>query len=108
MNNQPESRTNRHFGETAESRSPHVLILEGRKRLEVTGVRDVLRFDEMSAELATDLGDLIVDGSNLRIEVFDTERGIVTLCGEIRTLDYFETKEAADRPDKKRGFFGKR
>ena len=85
---------------------PHMLILDGRKRLEITGVRDVTRFDETSAELSTVLGDLAVDGTGLRIEIFDTEKGLVTLSGEIRCLDYFDS--SAEGAGKKRGLFGKR
>lgn len=87
---------------------PHALVLQDRKRLEISGVADVLRFDDLSAELSTSLGDLIVEGDGLRIEVFDTERGAVTLTGEIRTIDYYEPRNARDKSDKKRGLFGKR
>ena len=86
----------------------HMLILDGRKRLEVTGVNDVLRFDDAFAELSTDLGTLIVEGEGLRIEVFDTSRGTVTLCGAVRTLDYDDGAPSADPNPKKRGLFGKR
>lgn len=93
---------------TAGVEKMHTLILQARKRLEITGVSDVLRFDELTAELSTSLGDLLVEGEGLRIEIFDTEKGIVTLCGEIRTLDYYDAKSGAEKSDKKRGFFGKR
>ena len=87
-------------------KNAHSLTLDGKKRLEVTGVKDVTRFDEWGAELATVLGSLAVDGSGLRLEAFDTERGFVLLTGEIRGLDYFDSD--AEGSGKKRGFFGKR
>ena len=91
-----------------EPKKPNTIILENRKRLVINGVEDVLRFDDLSAELSTSLGDLIVEGEGLRIEIFDTEKGIVTLTGSIRTLDYLDPKDASVKSDKKRGFFGKR
>ena len=86
----------------------HTLTLNGRTRLEVTGVKDVLRFDDASAELMTELGTLFVDGDGLRIETFDTVKGIVMLCGSIRTMEYYESGDSAGKPEKRRGFFGKR
>ena len=85
----------------------HILILDGRKRLEITGVRDVVRFDDLSAELLTDFGILTVDGEDLRMEIFDTANGIVTLCGSVRALDYYDTATSSDTK-KKRSFFGKK
>lgn len=87
---------------------PHSILLENRKKLVVDGVLDVIRFDDLTAELSTSLGDLIVEGEGLRIEVFDTEKGSVTLTGYIRVLDYLEKSGIPQKGDKKHGFFGKR
>ena len=95
-----------HVGSGKAEQPAHILILDGRKRLEITGVRDVTRFDEQTAELSTVLGDLIVDGSGLRIEVFDTEKGLVTISGNVRGMDYYDS--VSETAGKKRGFFGKR
>ena len=84
----------------------HTITLISRKRLEITGVKDVLRFDDVSAELETVMGILLVDGEGLRIDVFDTSKGNVTLCGFFRTLDYYENKP--EKADKRSGLFGKR
>ncbi len=97
--------------ENARAETPsksHSISLDNRKRLTVDGVLDVIRFDDLSAELSTALGDLIVDGEELRIEVFDTEKGSVTLTGHVRTLDYVEKNTGTQKGDKRRGFFGKR
>ena len=97
------------MGDHAEAlRKTHRLVLQDRKRLEIDGVEDVVRFDDLSAELSTVCGDLFVEGEGLRIEVFDTARGCVTLTGTIRTVDYFEPKASSLKGDKKHGFFGRR
>ncbi len=93
---------------TEQVKKPHTITLENRKRLVIEGVSDVIRFDDLSAELSTSLGDLIVEGEQLRIEAFDTERGVVTLTGSIRTLDYLDSKDLSRKGDKKHGIFGKR
>ena len=90
------------------SKRLHSILLESRKKLTVEGVLDVIRFDDLSAELSTALGDLIVEGEGLRIEIFDTEKGSVTLTGQIRMLDYLEKSGDGQKSDKRRGFFGKR
>ena len=64
-------------------------------------------FDDLSAELLTDFGILTVDGEDLRMEIFDTAKGIVTLCGSVRALDYYDTATSSDTK-KKRGLFGKK
>ena len=93
---------------TEQVKKSHTITLENRKRLVIEGVNDVIRFDDLSAEFSTSLGDLITEGEQLRIEAFDTERGVVTLTGSIRTLDYFDSKDPSLKGEKKRGIFGKR
>ena len=101
------SEASRDIGRTLEQhRRSHTLILTDRQKLQISGVSDVVRFDELSAEMQTSFGDLLIEGDGLRIEVFDTERGEVTLSGNIRTLDYYEAH--SDKSEKKRSFFGKR
>ena len=85
----------------------HTVVLQNRKLLEISGVKDVIRFDDLGAELATTMGNVIVEGVGLRIGTFDTERGVVSFEGEIRTIDYYESYTES-RNDKKRGLFGKR
>ena len=87
------------------SSKQHTLTLICRKRLELSGVKDVLRFDETVAELSTVQGDLAVDGRGLRIETFDTERGIVLLTGEMDAITYLPSGGALT--PKKGGFFFK-
>lgn len=83
----------------------HSVVLHDRKHLEVTGVTDVIRFDLLSAELTTVQGDLYIDGEDLHLEAYDTERGIVILNGTVRALDYADTN--AKKAEKKHFFFRK-
>ena len=50
----------------------HNIIVEDRKKMTLTGVKDVLSFDEETVVLDTSLGRLTVKGSGLHIVNFDT------------------------------------
>lgn len=69
----------------------HRLSLEGRNKLAVTGVTDVLNFDEAAAVLDTSRGTLIIRGSGLHVEQLDLDSGQVRLSGEVNSLVYEET-----------------
>ena len=66
----------------------HSLILEGRGKLSVSGVVDVLSFDETLVSMETTLGLLQVRGSGLHIERLSLEGGELSLEGEIDSMDY--------------------
>ena len=84
----------------------HMLILDARQKLEITGVLDVIRFEDFSAELLTEMGRMFVEGEGLRIDTFDTGRSVVTLHGKISTIDYLD-ESISEGAKKKRRFFGK-
>lgn len=84
----------------------HSLSLTSRNRLEITGVTDVLRFENISAEIETAMGILLIEGDELRIDSFDTAKGTVTLCGTVRSLYYYDNEP--QKTGKTRGLFGKR
>lgn len=59
-------------GKAAERRSPHELVMKGRRELQITGVEDVLSFDDVSIIMVTAMGMLSVDGEGLRIVSFNS------------------------------------
>lgn len=67
---------------------PHSLILENRKTLSATGVSNVDSFDEQTVVAYTDLGELVVKGTSLRIDRLNTETGELTLEGDIDSMSY--------------------
>lgn len=64
------------------------LTLLDRRRLTVTGITDVLRFDDTTAVFDTVRGRLTVRGENLRVDVMDVETGNVTLNGTVAALGF--------------------
>ena len=76
--------------------------LFSREKLDVSGVLDVIRFDDLCVVLQTRCGELTIDGKNIKISVLDTEKGVVSLDGTIDAIYYSD-----DNKKEKRGFFGK-
>ncbi len=83
----------------------HQISLKNRESMEVSGVTDVISFDEQSVVLSTVCGNMAVDGASLHIHVLSMEQGIVTMDGRIDSVTYYEQESTEN--DGKRGFFGK-
>lgn len=66
----------------------HNLVLEGRKELNMTGVREVKGFDEDTVVLDTVKGTLTIKGENLIIGSFSAESGDLHLQGDIFAVVY--------------------
>lgn len=69
------------------------LILENRGKLSISGVLDVLSFDDQVVMVETELGLLTVKGENLRINKLSIDTSEVIVEGDISYLAYSE-KEA--------------
>lgn len=72
------------------------IILENREKLNISGVLDVLSFDDQIVILETELGLLTVKGENLRINKLSLDSSEVTVNGEIFQLAYSE-KESIEK-----------
>ena len=66
------------------------IILENRQRMSVSGVEEVLAFDEHIVEMKTALGELRVQGEELRVEKLTVEDGELCICGHITAVAYAE------------------
>ena len=63
-------------------------MLENRQKLSISGVNDVLSFDDQVVVLETELGLLTVKGENLRVNKLSIDTSEVVLEGEISYLAY--------------------
>lgn len=68
------------------------LILENRGKLSISGVLDVLSFDNQIVIVETELGLLTVKGENLRINKLSIDTSEVIVEGDIASLVYSENK----------------
>lgn len=76
--------------QTKMSENIHNIILEGRKRLSVSGVTDVDKFDENSVILYTNMGELTVRGSELHVNDLSVTSGEMNIEGNIDSIIYGE------------------
>ena len=79
------------------------LILENRGKLSISGVLDVLSFDDQVVMVETELGLLKVKGENLRINKLSIDTSEVMVEGTISLLSY-SNKESEKE---KTSFMGK-
>ena len=68
------------------------LILENRGKLSISGVLDVLSFDDQVVIVETELGLLTVKGENLRINKLSIDTSEVIVEGDISYLTYSDSK----------------
>ena len=64
------------------------LVLESRKKLTMTGVLEVISFDEEKIILNTRLGALTIKGMGLKMNKLDVQNGDVIIIGEIGAMIY--------------------
>lgn len=72
---------------------PHKLILDDRKLLSLTGVTEVVSFDEETVLLKTSQGDLAIHGEGLQLKNLTLEGGQVTVEGHIAALIYHRQQQ---------------
>lgn len=73
---------------------PHKLTLNERSKLVMTGVTEVVSFDETAVVLRTGLGDLVIQGSALQLKNLSLDGGQVSVEGSISSLVYEEQRKA--------------
>lgn len=72
---------------------PHRLTLSERSKLTVTGVTEVVSFDDTLVTLQTALGTLSIQGSQLQMKTLSLEGGQVDVEGSIFALGYEEPRQ---------------
>ena len=72
------------------NKKTHKVTMNGRRNCSITGVNDVLSFDVKEVLLETELGMLMMKGSDLHISRLTLEKGEVDVEGKIDSLTYSE------------------
>ena len=67
---------------------PHKVVLNERRNLTVTGVTEVVSFDDSGVVLHTGLGTLMVQGEQLQLKTLSPEGGQVAVEGNISSMIY--------------------
>ena len=79
--------------EEKKSAAIHKLMLERQKGGTITGIRDVISFDEKEIMLHTEDGKLSIKGETLHVKHLDLEHGELSLEGRIDSLAYLGRKK---------------
>lgn len=66
----------------------HSLTLDERARMSVTGVEEIVRFDDEQVVMRTVKGELAVHGSALKVDMLDKSGGALRLSGCVDELVY--------------------
>lgn len=64
------------------------IILEGRKKLSICGVKEVETFDENGIIVITDLGTLSIKGNDVKIEKLSIDTEEISATGDFYSLEY--------------------
>lgn len=67
---------------------PQNIILESRRKLSVSAVKDVESFDEETVVMNTAKGPLVIRGSGLHIEKLSLDSGDALIKGSIDSLEF--------------------
>lgn len=67
---------------------PHKVIMENRSSSSITGIRDVVSFNENQVVLDTDMGLLTIKGKDLHVSRLTVEKGEADVDGTIESLTY--------------------
>ncbi len=71
---------------------PHKLTLNERRSLSVSGVTEVISFDDSAVIVRTDLGTLAVHGRELQLKTLSQDGGQIAVEGHVSALLYEEPR----------------
>lgn len=71
----------------------HELKLIDRREISLTGIKKITSFDAEEFLLESNMGLILIKGSNLEILRLDTHNEIVKIKGKINSFTYLDNKE---------------
>ena len=72
---------------------PHSVTIDNRRHMAVTGVQQVVVYDEFHVVLKTDYGRLVIQGKDLVAGEISSSSNILKLTGSIEALQYKAVKD---------------
>jgi len=82
----------------------HNITITERKNIIISGVKKIDSFDDEEFLLETNMGYIIIKGSELEIIKLDTYQGNVSIKGRINSLTYMENGKTKEKEE---GVFSK-
>lgn len=81
----------------------HQLTLTNRENIAIKGVGQVISFDDAEIILDTEMGGLTVSGEDLHIKQLDLDKGVISIDGLIRRMEYADNTRARGGKGKGKG-----
>ena len=72
---------------------PHSVSIKDRSSISITGVTEVISFDDSSIVLKTAQGGMAIEGSSLKIDRLSVENGELSADGKIDSVYYFSVSK---------------
>ena len=69
------------------------LSLKSREKVNISGIKEIISFDESEVNLSTVCGNLVIDGENMHINVLNISDGDIELHGKINGVNYIDVNE---------------
>lgn len=85
----------------------HKILLEQREKITVTGVTDVISFDEECVICETEMGVVVMKGGGLRVSRLNVDSGDLNIEGEIDSLSYEDARRGGGERKPKSSMFSK-
>ena len=75
----------------------HKLSMDNRKRLTLTGIKDVVSFDLTQILLESTLGMIYIKGSDIKVTRLSLEKGEVDIEGTVDSIVYSDVKDYGEK-----------
>lgn len=75
----------------------HKLSMDNRKRLTLTGIKDVVSFDLTQILLESTLGMIHIKGSDIKVTRLSLEKGEVDIEGTVDSIVYSDVKDYGEK-----------
>lgn len=82
---------------SASTKSEHSLTLHYREKMSITGVKEIINFDDKSMNVRTVCGELGIEGESIHINVLNVEKGELEITGKINGINYYDLFESDKR-----------
>lgn len=71
----------------------HEIKIINRESLYLSGIKKIDNFDETEFLLDSVMGNILIKGNNLEVNLLDTDKGDVRIKGKINSITYTDAKK---------------
>lgn len=79
--------------ERANQKMSHRVFMTDRKKIELTGITDVISFDLNKVVLESEYGLITIKGSNLHVNRLSVEKGELDIEGKVEAFVYSQAQQ---------------